>query len=704
MTLSIKRKIHKTKKRNRNSAGGVRLLGYNFGYPSNGDKAAADKAAADQAAALEKAAADQAAALEKAAAIEPSEATTSDQTSASNPSPEDEPDKVSTPQHSNCETKKNTIMTRLKANKIEYFLPDESNDVSKSRAQQFVDIAKKTERTDAAIQVVNNFGVIPGAGIAVGAVCSLSKTATLGLSKYAKYNEIAYLSSECLSFVANISKDLVEMNAFYASDIARQANLAIDVDIYGSLQKSLYKFLYFLIDSIDFTMTGLGQQQYSFWYKLLLKIDFNEANYNKAIQANEYRYSCGECIPSDLREALIDESKKLNGNPKPLVNFNKVGVLEVNQDTPEQSFIDNNLPQYLVKVGRIAYDNPMTRFAGNTGRSAYNSIPTKSLTSSLGSVGSYAANTGRVLVNETANLGRGALNMEKKYIKHDYGFCSNALVNLCKNENDTVVRLIEYNMYKLIDTTYNERVNIFSKLFKDIPYISKEDFFDYLFNPHDEDKILYVDQINKLEEKLEKTPDANSLTTQEGQKEEVRRREALICFKFLVELRRIIKDLDYKRLPSPTKVKSGYISSTLYVGARSFVGNPVTTYNQLMRDFMMMNGYFTSATSRYSLDINKLEVDEVKKKELFLQIKKDTAQITTALDTVTTAVASEAQTLDALIAAQTTDDPANSTNGEVQRSVDVQAVGGKKLHRRSKKYRRSKKLKNKRNKMKQNRN
>ena len=561
-----------------------------------------------------------------------------------------------------CSDKKRKIKESLTINKIEAFLPDESNDVSKSRGDKLVSSAKRAEKVDAAIEAIGILGFVTGASVVIGPICSLTKTLSLGFSKYHKYREIAYLSSESLSFVANISKDLVGMNAFYSADIVKQKGIVIDTTIYNVLQKSLYKFLYFLIDSIDFTMTDLGPEQYTFWHSLLSKIDFDEKNYGQPIVANVYRYSCVECIPKELRKALLKESKEPRGNPKPLVNFKNVGSeTEVKQGDSSTTFTS--------MVPRGLYDNMATRAAGD--------------------------------------MYRGVMNKDYTYKKQLYGFCSEELVNLCKNDNDTVVRLIEYNMYKLIDTTYKNKETLFAELFANYCLdlnISKNSFYAYFFDGTDGDDVS-IQLKSELETKRE-----------EIDYEKLIRRTALICYTFLVELRRIIIELDYKEFPKivvKPQANSRYsqvigigssirnsgkslYNNTMYLGS-SYIGNPVTTYNQLLRDFIMMNGYFTSATSRYTQDFNKLKANE--REAVLLEIEQQLKPVAGAFDVLIDEANKEEK---AVVAA--TDDPQLDTQQASEPIVDAIQDGGKILHRRSKKYKRSKKLKSKRNKVKQNRN
>ena len=89
-----------------------------------------------------------------------------------------------------------------------------------------------------------------------------------------------------------------------------KTNIRMDTTLYDILNKNLFTFLYFLIDSIDFTLTKLGAYQYLFWHTFLVKLDFNKANFDKPIPMSVYRYSCEECIPITLRKKLQELSKQ----------------------------------------------------------------------------------------------------------------------------------------------------------------------------------------------------------------------------------------------------------------------------------------------------------------------------------------------------------------------------------------------------------
>ena len=175
---------------------------------------------------------------------------------------------------------------------------------------------QKYDKREKGMQKLENaIRLLHVAGCAVPVVSSYAEVIlglATGLSNFNKSRALTYLASQCLSYVATISKNLAEMLAFYNNDIVKnhKNNIAIDNKLYGALQKNLYTFLYFLIDSINFRINDdVGLQHYSYWHTFLLKVDFSKVDFsgNSAvpIPPTKYRYSCKECIPSDtLREKM----------------------------------------------------------------------------------------------------------------------------------------------------------------------------------------------------------------------------------------------------------------------------------------------------------------------------------------------------------------------------------------------------------------
>ena len=457
-----------------------------------------------------------------------------------------------------CQKKEQNVSKNLQESNIKSFEVGEAKKAFKFTMNEYDEKAKVTEQMEAAGRLVS--AVLYTAPF-VPQIVSVAKVALLGFSKLQKHKELSYLSSECLSYVANISRDVAEMNSFYLLNIVKQKGIKMDEALYEILQKNLFKFLYFLIDSIDFTNTELGPQQYLFWYNFLKKVDLDEDNYELPVPKNKYRYSCSECIPPELRKKMIELSYKNTGYEN-IVNLEEVG--------------------------------------------------------------------GATTMFERIRT------LSTKKERSMYGFCSEIITNQCKNYNDTIMRLIEFNLYKLIRSAYKNRNIIFppiigSDLIKPEKSITRDAFFDYIFD-------------NKLPSKTSIENFKEQLTQQFTST----KKEATIGFKFLMELKRIIDELKYRDYPREKKTnqsliassKSAIASSTSSLLSRlgsiasSYSGSPITKYNKLLREYIMMTGNFGTMTSRYVLDYNKF--NDIEKQIINDEIKKKLEPVRKALDTIQT--------------------------------------------------------------------
>ena len=226
--------------------------------------AAAAKAKAEAAVTSEKAEAEAAVTSEKAEAVI-AEAAAAEvppaEAAAAEVLPEVPPvaEAVQNQEYSECDLKAQKVSNNLKQSNIKSFETGEAKKAFKFTMNEYYEKAKVTEQIEAAGRLVS--AVLYTAPF-VPQIVSVAKVALLGFSKLQKHKELSYLSSECLSYVANISRDVAEMNSFYLLDIVTQKGISMDEALYEILQKNLFKFLYFLIDSIDFTNTELGPQQY----------------------------------------------------------------------------------------------------------------------------------------------------------------------------------------------------------------------------------------------------------------------------------------------------------------------------------------------------------------------------------------------------------------------------------------------------------
>jgi hypothetical protein len=523
-----------------------------------------------------------------------------------------------------CEANYKTIHAKLVIKGIESFSSsEESDEALKFVSHEYDKIAKRVEKAKTATLMLDVFGL----GFApLAQVSTISKVAVSGISKYEKSKQVSYISSQCLSFLSNISRDLAEINAFYScSTIKLDTNIRMDTTLYDILNKNLFTFLYFLIDSIDFTLTKLGAYQYLFWHTFLVKLDFNKANFDKPIPMSVYRYSCEECIPITLRKKLQELSKKpFTPSFKAYINFDNV---------------DKTVTDLKIRTGYIWKKDDTT-----------------------------------------------------KSVVNQYGFCGARQLALCKNHNDTIVRLIEFNIYKLIDTTYKYRdqLDINNKYIEDKANITK--FLEAVFSK--EARLISKEDKTSFEKTFKtdfRTKLQDSKTVIPDSKQQII--VVSICFDFLIELNRLISELDYIGFIGLSKAPNNMLSNTLskFAGASfTFFGSPVETYNILMREYTMMTGNFGMMSTRYALDYNGLTNDE--KEKVTKEVNTVLKQVENSLDFIGDDLKNTATKISEkskLLPDEQTGD------GDKSKPSETTAAGGKQKHFKKNKY--SKKLKIKRN-------
>ena len=493
---------------------------------------------------------------------------------------------------SQCASKNKKITETLEKNGITSYSNKESKTMTELNPSDSAN--KRNERLTGALTLAAAAGaLVPFAG----QFFTLARVALLGINKYQKDKELSYLSSDCLSYISNITKDIAVMNAFYSNDIVKGKNIVRNATLYDILQKNVFKFLYFLIDNINFTADNLGAVQYSFWVSFLKQIDFSDNNYDKFLSPNSYRYSCAECITAELRKLLQDPGSN---------NYQKVINLNTNKDS------------FLTRYSKVPLRRPKTE---------------------ISSV-----------------------------------FCDEEMLIKCRNNNDIIMRLIEYNMYKLIKTTYKNRFASYKK-FK--LFIGSEDhLFDPIFDLNDK-KPRDINEVKK------------SVMSDEADGGEVS-----IYLEFLFELKRIMTELNYqvpKSDPSSMSriASASGINSIVAVGS-AYVGTALTRYNEMLREYIIMTGNFGTITSRYAIDYNSLSsLSLEEKKKIEDDIKQKTGKISSAIKEITEEnnelTKATTQQADAAAATGPDNTPENS---------DIDLKGGR--------QKQSKKLKIKRNKSKRN--
>jgi hypothetical protein len=471
--------------------------------------------------------------------------------------------------------------------------------------QKYDKAAKRTLLLENAVRLLHFAGcAIP----LVSSVAEIGLVLLTGISNINHSKALTYLASKCLDYVAHISKNLAIMLAFYQTDIVKEKNIEKDEKLYGELQKNLYTFLYFLIDSINFKIADdVGPQHYLYWYTFILKVDFSkDSEYDKPIPTDKYRYSCIACIPSDTLR------KKMRTKP------------------------DKKL---------VTLDIPSKR-----------------------------------TMNNTDDL---------------LGFCSADVLNICKNYNDNIMRLIELNMYTLIGSAHKYYFRI------DILRYSEKNVSDKFFRAVFSNEKITEEKKNDF--KSEFTNSLQNSKNRTGGAIRAFNPDLILTFNFLIELNRIIFELEY---PIITDKKFGMSraldSGKYYISpATNFFSDSKIQYEELLREYTLMTGNFLMLTSNFALDNNKLGV--VDKERVLIKVNERLKPLASAIriiDNVLTKVATQvgqfAETLfDYKTDADTGPGAGPGAGATSNESHEQSSAGGRNLSKKN--YRFFQKCKTKRN-------
>ena len=493
-----------------------------------------------------------------------------------------------------CATTYESIKKQLEVKNIKSISKKETKRLTNMGTVTFDNRASELETSEAFIKMVKSISFAmeaaksalpPGTTGIIGIAESLGVAA----SKYNKQLELVYLSAQCLIYVSNISHDLAEIHSFYNNENVKAKDITIDQSLYESLVKSIFTFTYFLIDNIDFESKISGIDQFKFWYSFLSRIDFSQTNEtNETKKGYIYKYSCKECIPQALREKLQFISI-YDKNYEKIINFDYVFDTS-NPDTKKKS-----------RLARLGLDR---------------------ITSGEIVLSSTASRAGRVLSSTASKAGR-KMGIASKGL---FGFCSDKIVAQCKNYNDIIMRLIEFNIYKLFRNTYRNQNNLPINFERTSSGITSEAFYDYIFEDKyiDAIKANNIDRSNLSDDELQ-TLVKKWLINYKYISEDVL--EERLCLEFLFELKRIIVDLgaatmlvDYKKQfiieprnrykeasllsrGSKNLVESGKFLVSL---SSAYLGDVRVKYDIFLREYVIMTGNFATIISRYSLDYNKL--------------------------------------------------------------------------------------------------
>ena len=502
-----------------------------------------------------------------------------------------------------CATTYESIKKQLEDKNIKSISKKETKRLTNMGTVTFDNRASQLETSEAFIKMVKNISFAmeaaksalpPGTTGIIGIAESLGVAA----SKYNKQLELVYLSAQCLIYVSNISHDLAEIHSFYNNEnVKAKDDITIDQSLYESLVKSIFTFTYFLIDNIDFESKISGIDQFKFWYSFLSRIDFSQTK-----KGYIYKYSCKECIPKELREKLQFISI-YDTNYEKIINFDYVFDTS-NPDTKKKS-----------RLARLGARLGLDRIT--SGESVLSSTASRA-----GRVlSSTASKAGRVLSSTASKAGR-KMGIASKGL---FGFCSDEIVAQCKNYNDIIMRLIEFNIYKLFRNTYRNQNNLPINFERTSSGITSKVFYEYIF----EDKYIDAIKANTDDNAVAvNNIDRSNLSDDELQtlvkkwlinykyiSEEVL--EERLCLEFLFELKRIIVDLragtmldtykQYFKIETEYRGKSLVESGKFLVSLSSaYLGDVRVKYDIFLREYVIMTGNFATILSRYSLDYNKL--------------------------------------------------------------------------------------------------
>jgi hypothetical protein len=563
-----------------------------------------------------------------------------------------------------CDIMFKTIEAKLEKKNIKSISKKQKKRLTNLGAATFDANASAIEKGEAIVKTIKNITfAIETLGTAVPsgatALIGIAQSVGVAASKYNKHLELIYLSSQCLIYISNISRDLAEIHSFYNDPTVISKGIKMDSSLHEILVKSLFTFTYFLIDNIDFTSKISGLDQYQFWFGFLSRIDFS--NTEKIEKDYIYKYSCRECIPDELREKLKELS--VSGKPyKKIIDFDDV--------------FDN-------RATKTKYETSKKKsyFSFSKSRDAAMSVVYKPRQIFSGINDRISSK--HIEIKDTDTNGNKL-----------FGFCGNNIVEQCTNYNDIIMRLIEFNIYKLFKTTY-ENKNLLPINFEGKSSgITSEDFYKYIFEEDEINvlNILYKSEgsNSRLDDEEEKKLAKATLFDQKSYDKMIysdeEKLEEFFCIEFLFELKRIIKYLSIKTMfdkyiekvkyttsqssskPSdeehstmkskfmmPNMAKGAVslgkstmssmssirksavsiVKTTLSVGSVYF-GDPEGKYDTFLREYVIMTGNFATILSRYSLDHNKLSVKD--KTEILENVNKEVARLNKSLKVVNTVI------------------------------------------------------------------
>jgi hypothetical protein len=240
------------------------------------------------------------------------------------------------------EGKTKTTFTRQDVNSSELSLLSNEYDVFFRRIENlnsvFVVLGTAGAITAAAgVSVVTmGVGIIPIITL-VSFVPLIGRCAQLFPAQWFKTAELEYISGACLSMVTNMSDDLINLKKFYKivdDHNKNESSVKIPectqpVSLYSPVEKNLYKFMFILLNAMDFNTnrSDLGALHYSFLAGLFNYCDFENSRFQivdgkaeetdaeKNDKSFKYRYTYSEeCRYSKWQEDNISHNKYSNNN------------------------------------------------------------------------------------------------------------------------------------------------------------------------------------------------------------------------------------------------------------------------------------------------------------------------------------------------------------------------------------------------------
>jgi len=161
----------------------------------------------------------------------------------------------------------------------------------------------------------------------IACICLIARCCTMVWGRMTKYRELSYICSACFSYVTTLMVNVKDMLLFYSiADKNKLKELNITTGpVWRIVQENLYKFLLFLIGTVDFTLEGLGAAQWLFWNGLLSRVDFSSTPDPTKL----FKYSRSYCNKTSYDNKKIDICDNYNDMVMRLLEEKVSLVLEI---------------------------------------------------------------------------------------------------------------------------------------------------------------------------------------------------------------------------------------------------------------------------------------------------------------------------------------------------------------------------------------